>query len=135
MAVGRQSEGFGPSGQTQSSWAFTPAFGFCLLLGSVGGPFGFPFFLFFGLAQLESLFVFLLQVIRVIASVGHQLALTEFHDEIRDSSDKRAVVAAQKGSPLVLHQGVLQHLLGRDVQVIGGFIKDQQIAGREQHQG
>ena len=40
----------------------------------------------------------------------------------------------QRGS-LVGHQGVLEHLLGGDVEVIGGLIQNQQIAGGEQHQG
>ena len=41
----------------------------------------------------------------------------------------------EQGGPLVLLQCILEHLLGGDVEVVGGLIQHQQVAGGEQHQG
>ena len=38
-------------------------------------------------------------------------------------------------SSFELTERVLQHLFGRDVQMVGGLVQHQQVAGAQQHQG
>ena len=40
-----------------------------------------------------------------------------------------------QNSSLEVAQRVFQHLFGRDVEMVGGFIQHQQVAGAEKHQG
>ena len=106
-----------------------------LLLGAVGLSFVEPPLLLpagFGLPRLLSL---LLLVVGVVAAVEHQLPIAQLHDPVRHAGDEVTVVGHKQGGAVVGHQGVLEHLLGRDVQVVGGLIQYQQVAGGEQHQG
>ena len=83
----------------------------------------------------EALFLFLLLVVGVVAPIQHQFAVAQFDNAIGHSGDEVAVVGDHKYGPLVLHDGILQHLLGGDIKVVGGLIEHQQIAGGQQHQG
>ena len=81
------------------------------------------------------LFLFLLEVVGVVAQVGHQLPVADFHDLVGHTGDEVAVVGDHQHAALVGNQGVLQHLFGWNVEVVGGLIEHQQIAGFQQHQG
>ena len=84
---------------------------------------------------LFGLFGFLVDVIGVVAAIEHQLAITELHDFVGHPIDEIAVVAHQKCRPLVVDQGIFQHLLRWNIEVVGGLIEHQQVAGAQQHQG
>ena len=53
---------------------------------------------------------------------------THRHDSCGYFAQEVSVVGDSNDSTLKLHEGFFQHLLGGDVQVVGGFIKHQESA-------
>lgn len=77
----------------------------------------------------------LTQIIVVVAVVDPHLAVVDFEDPGDQRTEEVAVVADQDDRPLEPLQGGKQHLAGLDVEVVGRFVKDQEVEGLGQEPG
>ena len=80
-----------------------------------------------------SFLLLFLEVIGVITPIQHQLAIPQFHDPIGNPGDEVTVMGDHQHGSFERTDCVLKHLFGRDVQMVGGFIEHQEVAGAQQH--
>ena len=71
----------------------------------------------------------------VVAGEDGGPAVDDFNNLVGDLADEGAVVGDEAEGALIVAQGVGEDFAGSDVQVVGGFVHEQQVAGLEQQLG
>ena len=87
------------------------------------------------LQLVEGLHLALGEEVIDIAGEGGHLVVLELIDFGGEPLEEVTVVGDEDEAALVLEQGVLEHVLGGHVEVVGGLVEDKQVEGREQQFG
>ena len=75
----------------------------------------------------------LLEVVLVVAAVGVDGSVVEFHHDVADPVEEVAVVRDHQQGAAAAFQIALQELNGFDVEVVGGLVHDQEVGVERQH--
>ena len=59
--------------------------------------------------------------------------LVQFEDARGEPREEVTIVAHQQEGAIVVLQRFLQHILALDVQMVRGFVKDEEVQGLQQH--
>ncbi len=77
----------------------------------------------------------LLQIVGIVAAIGIESAVVEFHDDVTHAVQEETVVGNHEQRLVASLQEALEPLYHLQVQVVGGLVKYEQIGLSDEHIG
>src|SRR5258708_31277773 len=67
------------------------------------------------------------QIVFVVAGIDFNLSFANFEDARRQLVDEVAVMGNEHYRAGVLHEGIEQHIFGAELEVVSGFVEQQEV--------